>query len=351
MRVLSLILAVLVLFAFVACSEETVEQSEAASTAQSTATDTSKEESAVVSEDASTEASTEASTDASTDESTEASTDESTENSTEESTEASTDESTETSEPDEETSEPEDEYELPTYSDVEVGKATTAPKIDGNVDKNEYATVIEFDMDETYWNYNSDASAKGYDVTLCMSWDENYLYTAVKLRVGKPRTYDNADFTSNPPHIFHRRHVMTAMVTGDPTDAKYLVPGGDNYWDWSAAYNSGLASEWTISAQPDGSNIRADHFGGVSGSADFQYVVGVSGLDYEVYEQRIPWVALAGGSSFTPEEGAIIGYAFSSCCEEIDYEDDDAESIYACFGGGIAFGKSFSEYVPVTLVK
>ena len=144
---------------------------------------------------------------------------------------------------------------------------------------------------------------------------------------------------------------MTAIVTGDPTDAKYLEPNGDAYWDWSAAYSSGLASEWTISAQPDGSNIKADHFGAVTGGAGFQYVVGVSGLDYEVYEQRIPWAALAGGANFVAQEDAVFGYAFSSCCEEIDYEDDEAESIYACFGGGIAFGKSFSEYVPITLVK
>ncbi|MBR5286516.1 MAG: hypothetical protein IKU30_06425 [Clostridia bacterium] len=346
MRALSLILAVLMLFAFVACSDETVEQSDAASTAESKAESTPAEESTEASTDESTEASTEASTDESTEESTEASTDEST------TVDESSEVVDESSEPEEETSEPEEEeYELPTYSDVEIGKADVAPVVDGNVDEDEYVTVIDFDMDETYWNYNSDEAAKGYKVSLNMAWDEEYLYVAVKLRVGKPRTYDNANFTSTPPYIFHRRHVMTAIVTGDPTSAKYLEPNGDPYWDWSAAYGSGLASEWTISAQPDGSNIKADHFGAVTGGAGFEYCVGVSGLDYEVYEQKIPWAALAGGSSFVAEEGAIFGYAFSSCCEEIDYEDDEAESIYACFGGGIAFGKSFSEYVPVTLVK
>jgi hypothetical protein len=186
-------------------------------------------------------------------------------------------------------------------------------------------------------------------MVLYMSWDENYLYTAITMKTGKPRTYDNADYKSNMPHIFHRRHVMTAIIAGDPTDAKYLEPNGDPYWDWSAAYSSGFGNEWSISAQPDGSNIGYDHFGGVMSSGNHAYKVSVA-KDYEVYEQKIPWAVLAGNADFVVEEGAIFGYAFGSCCEEIDYEDENAESIYACFGGGVSFGKSFSEYVPVTLV-
>ena len=336
MRVLSLILALVMMLAFVACSDESVEQSDAgfskaeSSTVASTPADESEEGSDAVSEEASETVSEEASEPA----------DES----------SAPDE--ESSEPEDESSEPEDEYELPTYDDIEIGKAETAPTVDGEVGKNEYATTIEFDFDETHWNFHSDEEAEAYDVSLHMSWDEEYLYTAVMLRVGKPRTYNNTDFTSNRPYIFDRRHVMTAIVTGDPTDAKYLEPNGNNSWDWGAAYNSGLASEWTITAQPDGSNIQTDHFGSITTSANFDYVVGVSKLDYEVYEQKIPWSAMAGGANFTPAEGAIFGYAFSCCCEEVDITvDTDPNAIYACFGGGIIGGKSFSEYVGITLAE
>lgn len=346
MRLLSLILAVLMMLSFVACSDEAVEQSDAGfSKAESVAASTPDDESAEASKEESTAVSEDASEPA--DESSEPA-DESSEPADESSEPAD-----ESSEPDEDTSEPdEEEYELPTYADIEIGKAETAPVVDGEVGKNEYATNIEFDLSKTHWNFHSDEEAEAYDVTLHISWDEEYLYTAVSLRVGMPRTYDNTDFTQNRPYIFDRRHVMTAVVTGDPTDAKYFEPSGANFWDWGAAYNSGLASEWTITAQPDGSNIHTDHFGSVTQSGNFDYRVGVSKLDFEVYEQKIPWAALAGGANFTPEEGAIIGYAFSACCEEVDITvDTDPNAIYACFGGGIIGGKSFSEYVGLTLAE
>ena len=179
-------------------------------------------------------------------------------------------------------------------------------------------------------------------------WDETYLYTCVALIVGGPRTYGNTDYLQNRPYIFDRRHVMSAIVLGDPTDDKYEPTTGEYYWDWYQASISGLGNEWTTTAQPDGINICADHFGTLTKSADYKYIVAVSDLEIEYYEQRIPWAALLNGDTFTPEAGAVIGYAFVACCEEVNL--DDESSVYACFGSGIAGYKNFAHYVGMELV-
>ncbi|MBQ3003199.1 MAG: hypothetical protein IJD82_05660, partial [Clostridia bacterium] len=184
-------------------------------------------------------------------------------------------------------------------------------------------------------------------------WDDEYLYTCVSLLVGSPRTYGNTDYLSTRPYIFDRRHVMSAIVLDNPRLPKFQPATGEN-WDWSSAYNSGLGTEWTITAQPDGTNIKADHFGSLTQAADYEYIVAVSDLDREYYEQKIPWSALAGAGDFTAEVGAMIGYSFSCCCEEVDIELEDGEddtAVYVCFGNGIVGYKHFGEYVGLTLTE
>ena len=338
MKKIAFLLAVLMLFTFVGCAAESTDtSSEAAATESSTAADTSSEAPADTSSEATVESSEPA------DESSEAPAESS--EPADESSEAPA-ESTETSD---ETSEEEEEeeFEEPLYDVLEIGKATTAPKVDGKITDGEYESVFVFDATEEHWSFDSDEDADVYEVELHMSWDENYLYTCVALIVGGPRTYGNTDYLQNRPYIFDRRHVMSAIILGDPTDPKYRPASGDT-WDWSAAYNSGLGNEWTTTAQPDGTNICADHFGKLTQSSDYQYIVGVSELEIEYYEQRIPWSALLNGETFTPEAGAMIGYAFSACCDEVNLDDESAT--YACFGAGITGYKLFAHYVGMELV-
>lgn len=328
-RIFILLLAAIMVFAFAACGEsETTESSvseasEIESVADESETEeVSKDESVTVSEDTSEDASENTSEDTS--------------------EEVSADTSEETSE------EVKNES---IYDEFTLGKADKAPTVDGEVTKGEYATVIEFSKTKTHWNLCSTEGAENYDVVLYLSWDETYLYSAVAVKVGMPRTYNNTNFTQERPYIFDRRHVMTAVVTSDPTESKYLPPNGATEWTWSEAYSSGLGSEWTITAQPDGSNICTDHFGGVTQNSGFSYKVGVSKLETEVYEQAIPWTALAGGNNFKAEAGSMIGYAFTACCEEVDISvESDPNAIYASFGGGITTYKNFADYVGFTLV-
>ena len=332
-RILALLLCAILVFSFAACNSSTEESKEA-----------SNQESAVVSteESKTTEASSEA--EASTEESATTESSEAGETSTEESIEESTEES-------ETSTEEETGPEIVIYDPLSIGKVKgAAPVVDGDVTAKEYATEIKFNADKAHWSFDSTDNADAYDVVLYLSWDETYLYSCVAVKVGKPRTYDNTDFTSNRPYIFDRRHVMTAVTTGDPTDHKYLPPNNDDAWDWGAAYNSKLGSEWSVTAQPDGSNIQTDHFGGVTQSSGFEYIVAVSKMDTEYYEQRIPWSAIQGTPGFTAKAGEVIGYAFSCCCEEVDITvDSDENAIYACFGGGIIGGKNFCQYVGLTL--
>lgn len=323
MKIIAILLTFVLAFSFVACGT-TEEESQDSSLTGSNAT-VSDDLSQAVSDDESDTTTSEVTSE-----------DASEETSQESSQDVSTEES--------DTEPPQRLYDL-----VLVKKATTAPTIDGDVTEGEYSTVIKFDLKSNLWSSGSSESAKAYDVAVYLSWDENYLYSAVAAKVGKPRTFDNTNFTQQRPYIFDRRHVMTAIVTGDPADPKYLPPSGDS-WDWSAAYSSGLASEWTVTAQPDGSNICTDHFGSVTTNKDFKYVVGVSRLETEYYEQAIPWDALAHGAQFDPKAGAIFGYAFTCCCEEVDITvDEDPNAIYACFGNGITSYKNFAEYVAITL--
>ena len=323
MRIISILLVVLMLVSLVACGS-TENTSESAfenknSQTESSVAEVSKEESTATSEEVSEEASEEASEEVS-----------------EEVSEDIIDEPIES-----------------IYDALEVGKLSTPAVVDGVVSEGEYATCIAFNLDKTYWNFASTDGADAYDITVNIGWDETYFYTAVSLRVGMPRTYDNTDYLSNRPYIFDRRHIMSAIISGDPTDPKYQPPAGEEYWDWAAAYDSGLGSEWTITAQPDGKNISADHFGEVTKDPGYEFIVAVSQLDYEVYEQKIPWTALAGSANFNPVAGSVMGYAFSACCEEIDItleQGDDPDAVYANFGGGISNGKNFAEYVGLTLV-
>lgn len=351
MRITAIILSIFLLFALVACGDSETTSSQIESTA-STSSTASVDESTATNESQATSESSEVSTEASTDVSNEASTEVSGEASEDVSAETSEDASTETSEEvSNETSEEDDGNERVVYSPLKIKKAKTAPVVDGEIGAKEYATSIKFDASKNYWGVASTENAGSYDVILHMSWDETYLYTAISLKVGMPRTYDNTDFTANRPYIFDRRHVMSAIITGNPSDSKYY-PADGKEWDWGAAFNSGLGTEWTLSAQPDGTNIKADHFGKLTENADFKYIVAVSKYDTEIYEQKIPWAALAGGSAFTAEDGAIFGYSFSACCEEVSLEEDgeeDSGDVYACFGDGIINGKDFSRYVGITL--
>ncbi|MBO5869787.1 MAG: hypothetical protein J6Q89_03450 [Clostridia bacterium] len=322
MKVLSLILCALLLFSLVACGNDSDTSSDAFSNASSAvSSEASKAESSAVS-DTSSAASSAVSDDSSVAD--------------------SSDVSDESGEESEEDDEPVD------YGTLFVGKATTAPVVDGEVGEKEYATSIKFDASKPYWSVDSTEGVEAYEVTLYISWDEENLYTAVEIGAGKPRTYGNTDYLQNRPYIFDRRHVMTALITGDPTDSRYASPeGGD--WDWSAAANSKLGNEWTITAQPDGANISADHFGSLTKSEGYDYIVAVSKLDSEIYEQVIPWASLVEGASFEPNAGATIGLGFTACCEEVNIEDDEEPVPYACFGSGILNGKNFSKYVGLTL--
>lgn len=332
MKFIALILTFVLAFSFVACNESGEQSLDDSSVTASTPAEQSNgKESEVVSEDASEAVSETVSEEAS-----------------EEVSETVSDDPSE--EVSEESGEPEEPTEI-VYDDVSIGKASTAPVVDGEVGKDEYTTEIKFDMDSSFWGSGSTESAENYDVILYLSWDENYLYSAVSVKVGMPRTYNNTNFTQERPYIFDRRHVMTALVLGDPDDPKYMAPDGKE-WDWGAAYNSGLANEWTVTAQPDGSNICTDHFGNLTTNYDFEYVVGVSKHDDEIYEQAIPWKALAHGAEFKAEAGSIFGYAFTCCCEEVDISVDiDPDAIYACFGNGILSYKNFADYVAITLAE
>ena len=325
-KLLALTLAVMMLFTLVACASETTETSSQAPATSSEAPATSSEAPEASSEEP--EASSE-------------------EPAPESSEEESSEEPVESSE--EEPEEPLD----PIYDELEIGKATTIPKIDGKATEDEYATVIYYDELEAHWNLGSSGEGLDvYDVAVYLSWDEEYLYSCVQLIVGNERTYGNTDYLSTRPYIFDRRHVMSAIVLGDPRLPKYQPAGGAENWEWGAANSSNLANEWTLSAQPDGSPLKADHFGTVTASEKFEFVVGVSDLDYEYYEQKIPWAALNNGATFTAEAGVKIGYAFVACAEEVDItEDTDPDAKYVCFGAGITGYKHFGEYVGMTLVE
>jgi len=340
MKVLSLILCALLLFSFVACSnEDTTSDTSSTFSTASTADDSS---------DVSSVASADESADVSADESADVSADESADVSADESADASADVSDESSD----TSSEESEEPAVDYGALFVGKADTAPVVDGVVNANEYATTIKYDASKTYWNIDSTDGAEAYDVKLYISWDSEFLYTAVEIGAGKPRTYNNTDYLTTRPYIFDRRHVMTAIVPGDPTESRYKAPNGNENWTWSEANNAGLANEWTITAQPDNSNISADHFGKLTVSEGYEYKVAVSGNKAEIYEQKIPWANLVDAAAFTPEAGATIGYAFVACCEEVDItveEGEDEAAVYACFGSGINTAKNFSKYVGLTL--
>jgi hypothetical protein len=322
-KLLALTLAVMMLFTLVACATEEPAESSAPAASSTPATESSTAP--------------------------ESSEEESSEEPAPESSEEPAPESSE--EESSEEPEPEEPVENP-YEELEIGKATTAPVVDGKVEDGEYATIIEYDELDFHWA--NGAIGEGLDVyetVVYLSWDEEYLYTCVEVMVGNPRTYDNTDFTANRPYIFDRRHLMSAIVLGDPCMPKYQPADGES-WAWGDAYNSGLGTEWSISAQPDGTPIKADHFGALTTNADFQYVIGVSGYDKEYYEQRIPWSALQGGASFTAEAGVKIGYAFTCCPEEVDISEgaDGSNDKYICFGAGITGYKNFGEYVGMTLV-
>ena len=234
------------------------------------------------------------------------------------------------------------------YGTVEINKVTTAPTIDGAVSANEYPTVFAMDMGKTYWNYTSDADAANYDVVLYIGWDETYLYTAVTAKATTERTYDNDDWASAKPHIFHRRHVMSAVISGNPADTKYQPANGTS-WDWGQAYGSGYGNEWTITAQPDGTNLSTNHFGSIVSHENFTYKVTASSNGTEVYEQAIPWAAFTGGV-VDAKEGTVFGYAFTLAVEEVTFNDDGTENgTYASFGAGIAGWKNFADYVALTL--
>lgn len=337
MRKIALILCVVMLFSLVACNNGGDESnassaiSNASSEASSTTSSTASNDSSDVSDESSA-ASSEVSDDSSdvSDDSSDVS---------DESSDVSGDE---TDEPVE-------------YGNLFIGKAATAPVVDGTVGENEYATSFKFDASKTVWNANSSENVDAYKAVLYISWDEEYLYTAIELGVGKPRTYDNTDYLQNRPYIFDRRHVMAAVTLGDPTDSKYIPAPAQqnsddpNSWDWGAAHASKLGNEWTTTAQPDGSNICTDHFGSLTESDGWEYIVAVSKLETEIYEQRIPWSALHGYESFEVKSGATIGYAFSACCEEVDIEAEEDDAPYICFGAGIIDGKSFARYVGLIL--
>lgn len=340
MKKIALILSLLLMFSLVACAGGD-EESSAFSAATSSAT--SNVSSSATSDDsaASSEASSEASVDSSdvSDDSSEAS-------------DESGDESGDESEGESDFNE--DDFD---YGTLFLNKAKTAPVVDGVIGNGEYATVIKYDITKEYWSADSTDGAEAYNATLYITWDEQYLYTAVEIGAGRPRTYGNTDYLQNRPYIFDRRHVMSAIILGDPDEDRYKPNSAQAdtdaddplAWDWGAASNSKLGTEWTTTAQPDGSNISADHFGSLTKSEGYEFIVAVSKLNSEIYEQRIPWSALNDAASFTATAGANIGYAFSACCEEVDLEDDEASTPYACFGAGIVNGKAFSRYVGFIL--
>ncbi len=328
MRFLTLLLTLLLVFSLVACGGS----DESSTPAFSNANSTPKEESKVSSSTVESSVAESSAVDSSVVESS------AVESSTVESSEESSEEEPEVFEPVE-------------YDDYEIQKALGAVEVDGVISDGEYETVFEFDADELIWSIGSTETAEEYEPKLYISWDETYLYTAVSLGSGKPRTYENTDYLANRPYIFDRRHVMSAVILGDPTDPKYIPPVGAS-WEWADAYSTGYASEWTNTAQPDGTKICADHFGEVTANAAYKYEIKLGGFDNEIYEQAIPWAAIAGGIGYEAKAGNVIGYAFSAACEEVDItveQGEDENAVYAGFGAGINNGKNFAHYVGLTL--
>ncbi len=332
MRFLTLLLTLLLVFSLVACGGS----EESSTPAFSNANSTPKEESKVSSSTVESSVAESSAVDSSVVES----------SSVESSTVDSSDESSEDEEP--------EVFEPVEYDDYEIKKAPGAVEIDGVISDGEYETVFEFDADELIWSTGSTETVAEYEPKLYISWDEKNLYTAVALIPGRPRTFDNENYAgagAERPYLFDRRHVMCAVLLGDPTDPKYIPPVGAS-WDWQDAYNTGFANEWAISAQPNGDKIYVDYFGLLTEHAGWKYELLPGSFDIEVYEQAIPWEALAGGVGYEAKAGNVIGYAFSALCEEANLEveqGEDENAVYAGFGGGINNGKNFAHYVGLTL--
>ena len=117
-KLLALTLAVMMLFTLVACATEEATESSAPAASSTPATESS----------AAPESSEEAP---------ESSEEPAPESSEEPAPESSEEESSEEPEPEEPVENP--------YEELEIGKATTAPVVDGKVEDDEYATVIEYD--------------------------------------------------------------------------------------------------------------------------------------------------------------------------------------------------------------
>ena len=133
-KLLALTLAVMMLFTLVACATEEATESSAPAASSTPATESS----------AAPESSEEAPE----------SSEEPAPESSEEAPESSEEESSEEPEPEEPVENP--------YEELEIGKATTAPVVDGKVEDGEYATVIEYDELDFHWA--NGAIGEGLDV-------------------------------------------------------------------------------------------------------------------------------------------------------------------------------------------
>ena len=236
-------------------------------------------------------------------------------------------------------------FSVSAYDAVNVYKAKTAPVIDGVVSSEEYDTVLTYDADNTLWEQTDD-EASAYDCTIYLAWDEDYLYfafTAESPATG--RTFSNTDFLATPPYIFDRLSVMTAMTYTDPATEVKFIPENGTSWDWGKAANSSWAREWTISMQPNGDQLNANHFGTVTTNANFSYkVASANGL--ETYEQRIPWAAIDDGDNKVNNTvGGKVGFAIAAVVEEVS----ENSGLYCTFGKGINEYKNFAEYATLTL--
>ena len=124
-KLLALTLAVMMLFTLVACATEEPAESSAPAASSTPATESSTAPE-------------------SSEEAPESSEEPAPESSEEEPTpESSEEESSEEPEPEEPVENP--------YEELEIGKATTAPVVDGKVEDGEYATVIEYDELDFHW--------------------------------------------------------------------------------------------------------------------------------------------------------------------------------------------------------
>lgn len=232
------------------------------------------------------------------------------------------------------------------FAKLDVPKCETAPVIDGVISDGEYKLVATYDATSSDWSRDTHG-LENYspELQVFATWDDNYFYLAVRAKNLDP------NYTNGPDlYCFQQPSLMTAMVYDDPTLPVFASSDGSD-WDWLDAYNASFSREWTIGRDKAGdlfedSDIEysgTNHFGALKDHADYKFEVKHG--EYDVYEQAIPWAAIAKTDGI--EVGGSCGLAFSACV--ISSVDEDYTGGYICYASGIDGAKNFERYAKVTL--